>query len=357
MKTQDFDFELDEQLIAQSPSEQRDHCRLMVMDRHTGERIHTRFDEIVHFLKPGDCLVINDTKVIPARLFGARPGREEKIEVLLLQKKSASDWACLVKPGRKMKVGTEIIFSEQLRAEVVDIIEEGQRILRFSFEGIFEEILDQLGQMPLPPYITKQLENKEDYQTVYARVQGSAAAPTAGLHFTKELLETLQDRGVQIAPLTLHVGLGTFRPVKEEEVESHHMHAEYYMLSKESAECICQAKERGGRIISVGTTSTRTLESVVKKHGKICEDSGWTDIFIYPGYQYEAVDGIITNFHLPKSSLIMMIAAFTGQENILEAYKTANAMRYRFFSFGDAMLILPLEEAVKQQWHAEKEAR
>lgn len=339
MRTDDFDFELDPALIAQHPETKRENCRLMVMDRSTGDVEDHRFYELESLLAPGDCLVINDTKVLPARLFGARPGHAEKIEVLLLRNTSGTDWECLVKPGRKMQVGTKIVFSELLEGKVIDILSDGQRIIRFSFEGIFEEILDQLGTMPLPPYITEQLDDPSQYQTVYARVNGSAAAPTAGLHFSKELLARLQSMGVKIGTLTLHVGLGTFRPVKEAEIENHQMHSEYYVLPQETADLINSTRASGGRVISVGTTSTRTLESVMNKRGKITADSGWTDIFIYPGYTYRAIDGIITNFHLPKSTLIMMIAAFVGREKILAAYQLAVERRYRFFSFGDAMLI------------------
>lgn len=341
MKTSEFDYQLDPTLIAQHPTDRREDCRLMVMDRSTGALDHGHFYDLPKFLKPGDTLVLNDTRVIPARLFGHRPGKEEKVEVLLLRNREGSVWECLVKPGKKVKEGQVLEFGEdqELTGKVLDIIEEGQRLIEFHYEGIWEEVLDRLGNMPLPPYITEKLKNKEDYQTVYARVNGSAAAPTAGLHFTRELLDDLAAMGVHIAYLTLHVGLGTFRPVKEEEVEDHAMHSEYYVLPKETAERIRQTKAEGHRVIAVGTTVTRTLESVMKKKGEMVEDSGWTDIFIYPGFQYEAIDGIITNFHLPKSSLIMMIAAFTGKDKIMNAYKTANDMRYRFFSFGDAMLI------------------
>ncbi|MDY3052314.1 MAG: tRNA preQ1(34) S-adenosylmethionine ribosyltransferase-isomerase QueA [Ndongobacter sp.] len=339
MRTEDFDFELDESLIAQHPEKKRENCRLMVMDRATGELEHRRFYELGDFLRPGDCLIMNDTRVLPARLYGARPGCEESIEVLLLRNIEGRDWECLVRPGKKMKENTRIAFSDELSATVIDILDDGQRVLRFEFDGIFEEILDRLGNMPLPPYITEKLENKEDYQTVYARVNGSAAAPTAGLHFSEALMDELRAQGVSIGFLTLHVGLGTFRPVKEEEIENHKMHSEFYVLSEETAALIRKTKAQGGRIITVGTTSTRTLESVMQKRGEIVADSGWTSIFIYPGYTYRAIDGIITNFHLPKSTLIMMISAFAGREHILNAYRTANELGYRFFSFGDAMLI------------------
>ncbi len=340
MRTEDFDFELDESLIAQHPVEDRVSCRLMVIDKKTGDIEHDHFYNILDYLQPNDLLVMNDTKVLPARLYGHRPDKEEKIEVLLLQNTEEKKWKALVKPGRKMKVGQVIEFSEDLSAEVVDILEDGQRLLAFRFEGVFEEILDRLGNMPLPPYITEQLGNKDDYQTVYARVSGSAAAPTAGLHFTDDLLDEIRDRGVKTAFVTLHVGLGTFRPVKEDDIENHLMHSEFYVLPQETADLINETRANGGRVISVGTTSTRTLESVFRKNGCIKEDSGWTDIFIYPGYDYQVIDGIITNFHLPKSTLIMMISAFVGREEILQAYKVANDMGYRFFSFGDAMLII-----------------
>lgn len=342
MKTSDFDYELDPALIAQHPTDRRESCRLLVMDRASGTLRHDHFFHLKDYLEPGDTLVMNDTKVIPARLFGHRPGKEESIEVLLLQNRSGRDWACLVKPGKKVKVGQILHFGEEeeLRAEVLAILEEGQRLIRFSFEGIWEEVLDRLGQMPLPPYITEKLKNKDDYQTVYARVKGSAAAPTAGLHFSKDLLQELEDGGINLAFLTLHVGLGTFRPVKEDEIEAHAMHSEFYVLPEQTAALIRKTKERGHRVIAVGTTVTRTLESVMKKKGAMVGDEGWTDIFIYPGFSYEAIDGIITNFHLPKSTLIMMISAFTSRETILAAYRRANDLRYRFFSFGDAMLIL-----------------
>lgn len=340
MKTEDFDFALKEELIAQYPSKKRDGCRLMVLDRFSGNIEHNFFYNILDYLKEGDCLVLNDSKVLPARLFGHREGKEESIEVLLLQKKEEKIWSSLVRPGKKMKINSKIIFSDELQARVVDILDDGQRLIQLDYQGVFEEILDRIGQMPTPPYITEKLKNKEDYQTVYAKYLGSAAAPTAGLHFSTDLLKKIREKGVSIAFLTLHVGLGTFRPVMEDQVEDHQMHEEFYLLPKESADLINETKKKGGRIISVGTTSTRTLESVYRKKGEITEDSGFTDIFIYPGYTYQVIDGIITNFHLPKSSLIMMISAFCGRENILHAYKIANDMEYRFFSFGDAMLIV-----------------
>lgn len=339
MKTSDFDFELDPELIAQHPETKRENCRLMVMDKNTGELAHTHFYNLREFLEPGDTLIMNNTKVIPARLFGNRPGKEESIEVLLLSNTKDTEWKCLVKPGKKMKIGSVVEFSSELKCEVVDIVEDGIRVVKFYFDGIFEEILDKLGTMPLPPYITEKLKNKNDYQTVYAKISGSAAAPTAGLHFSKDMLNELEASGINLGYLTLHVGLGTFRPVKEDDIENHLMHSECYSLSEETADLINKTRESGHRVIAVGTTSARTLESVWKKNGKIIADSDSTNIFIYPGYKFKSIDGIITNFHLPKSTLIMMISAFAGRENVLNAYKTANDMRYRFFSFGDAMMI------------------
>ena len=314
----------------------------MVLGKTSGEITHRRFSDITEYLKPGDCLVINNTKVIPARLYGVKEGTEAKIEILLLKRKENDIWETLVKPGKKAKIGTKIIFGEGLlTGEVVDIVEEGNRLIQFSYEGIFEEILDQLGQMPLPPYITHQLKDKNRYQTVYAKYDGSAAAPTAGLHFTPELLEQIRQMGVSIAEVTLHVGLGTFRPVKETDVLKHHMHSEFFQITNEAAELINQTKENGGRIISVGTTSTRTLESAADEHGHLTEKSGWTDIFIYPGYQFKVIDGLITNFHLPESTLVMLVSALAGREHVLAAYEEAVREKYRFFSFGDAMFIKP----------------
>ena len=314
----------------------------MVLGKTSGEITHRRFSDITEYLKPGDCLVINNTKVIPARLYGVKEGTEAKIEILLLKRKENDIWETLVKPGKKAKIGTKIIFGEGLlTGEVVDIVEEGNRLIQFSYEGIFEEILDQLGQMPLPPYITHQLKDKNRYQTVYAKYDGSAAAPTAGLHFTPELLEQIRQMGVSIAEVTLHVGLGTFRPVKETDVLKHHMHSEFFQITKEAADLINQTKENGGRIISVGTTSTRTLESAADEHGHLTEKSGWTDIFIYPGYQFKVIDGLITNFHLPESTLVMLVSALAGREHVLAAYEEAVREKYRFFSFGDAMFIKP----------------
>ncbi|MEJ8751345.1 tRNA preQ1(34) S-adenosylmethionine ribosyltransferase-isomerase QueA [Lagierella sp. ICN-221743] len=340
MKTDDFDFDLDESLIAQHPIKNRDESRLMVMSRSSGEISHKKFYDIIDYLNPGDVLVLNDTRVIPARLFGNRPGKDEKIEVLLVQRGDDDVWETLVKPGKKMKLGSEISFGDGLlKGEVVDISDEGNRFVKFYYDGIFEEILDKLGNMPLPPYITEKLEDKERYQTVYAKHEGSAAAPTAGLHFTKELLKKIEEKGVIVKFVTLHVGLGTFRPVKVDDVEKHNMHSEMYIMPKDTADAINEAKKNGKNIIAVGTTCIRTLESVAKKHGDIREDSGWTDIFIYPGFEFKVVDSLITNFHLPKSTLLMLVSAFSTKENILRAYDIAVKERYRFFSFGDAMFI------------------
>lgn len=340
MKTDDFDFDLDESLIAQHPIKNRDESRLMVMSRSSGEISHKKFYDIIDYLNPGDVLVLNDTRVIPARLFGNRPGKDEKIEVLLVQRGDDDVWETLVKPGKKMKLGAEIIFGDGLlKGEVVDISDEGNRFVKFYYDGIFEEILDELGNMPLPPYITEKLEDKERYQTVYAKHEGSAAAPTAGLHFTKELLKKIEQKGVIVKFVTLHVGLGTFRPVKVDDVEKHNMHSEMYIMPKDTADAINEAKKNNNNVIAVGTTCIRTLESVYKKHGDIREDSGWTDIFIYPGFEFKVVDSLITNFHLPKSTLLMLVSAFSTKENILRAYDIAVKERYRFFSFGDAMFI------------------
>lgn len=340
MKTEDFDYDLPKDRIAQHPTDRREDCRMMVMDRFTGELSHEHFYNLKNYLQAGDTLVMNDSKVIPARLFGVRPGTTGAIEVLLLQDLGDGDWKCLVRPGRKMRPGDKIDIGGELLGTVKEIVEEGQRIIHFDYDGIFEEILDRLGEMPTPPYIKEKLKDKNEYQTVYARYDGSAAAPTAGLHFSKPLLKDLEESGINLAYLTLHVGLGTFRPVHEDQVEDHKMHAEYYSISQETADLLNKTRQEGHRIIAVGTTVTRTLESVVQKHGCLQGDSGWTDIFIYPGYEYQAIDGIITNFHLPKSSLIMMISAFTGRDRLLAAYKTAVDMHYRFYSFGDCMLIL-----------------
>ena len=340
MKTSDFYYDLPEELIAQDPLENRSDSRLMVLDKKTGAVSHHIFREIVNYLNPGDCLVINDTKVIPARLIGEKEGTGAKIDVLLLKIKTGDVWETLVKPGRKAKPGTRIRFGGGLLVgEVIDIVDEGNRLIKFEFEGIFEEILDQLGQMPLPPYITHQLKDKDRYNTVYATHSGSAAAPTAGLHFTPELLKTIEEKGIDIARVTLHVGLGTFRPVKVDDVENHHMHSEFYMIDEEAAEKINRAKENGKRVICVGTTSCRTIESAADENGRLKPCSGWTEIFIYPGYQFKILDCLITNFHLPESTLIMLVSALAGKEHVLAAYEEAVKERYRFFSFGDAMFI------------------
>ena len=340
MKTSDFYYDLPEELIAQDPLENRSDSRLMVLDKKTGAVSHHIFRDIVEYLQPGDCLVINDTKVIPARLIGSKEGTGAKIEVLLLKRKTGDVWETLVKPGRKAKPGTRIQFGEGLLVgEVMDIVDEGNRLIHFEFDGIFEEILDQLGQMPLPPYITHQLKDKDRYNTVYATHSGSAAAPTAGLHFTPELLRTIEEKGIDIARVTLHVGLGTFRPVKVDDVENHHMHSEFYMIDEAAAEKINRAKENGKRVICVGTTSCRTIESAADENGRLKPCSGWTEIFIYPGYRFKILDCLITNFHLPESTLIMLVSALAGQKHVLAAYEEAVKERYRFFSFGDAMFI------------------
>lgn len=340
MKKEDFYFELPQELIAQDPLEDRSGSRLLVLDKESGAIEHRTFRNIKEYLEPGDCLVINDTKVIPARLIGSKVGTDAKIEILLLKRKENDIWETLVKPGKKAKPGTKISFGEGLlTGEVIDVVEEGNRLIQFSYEGIFEEILDKLGQMPLPPYITHQLEDKNRYQTVYAKHSGSAAAPTAGLHFTPELLREIKESGVEIAHVTLHVGLGTFRPVKVENIQEHHMHSEFYRIEESEAEKINRAKREGHRIICVGTTSCRTIESAAKPDGTLEECSGWTDIFIYPGYQFKVLDCLLTNFHLPESTLIMLVSALAGREHVLNAYREAVKERYRFFSFGDAMLI------------------
>lgn len=340
MNVKDFDYELPEELIAQDPLLDRSGSRLMVLDKQDGSIMHKHFTDILEELTAGDCLVINNTRVIPARLYGAKEDTKAKIEVLLLKRKENDVWETLVKPGKKAKPGTRIVFGDGLLVgEVQEVVEEGNRLIHFEYQGIFEEILDQLGQMPLPPYITHQLQDKERYQTVYAKYNGSAAAPTAGLHFTKELLEQVRKKGVSIAEVTLHVGLGTFRPVKVENVLEHHMHSEFYMVSKEAADTINQAKEQGHKVIAVGTTSTRTLESAADDNGHLTECSGWTDIFIYPGYRFKVIDALITNFHLPQSTLVMLVSALAGREQVLHAYEEAVKEKYRFFSFGDAMYI------------------
>ena len=339
MRKEDFYFDLPEELIAQDPLENRSSSRLLVLDKETGKTEHHVFKEIVDYLEEGDCLVLNDTKVLPARLIGAKVGTDAKIEVLLLKRKENDVWETLVKPGKKAKPGTKISFGDGLLVgEVVDIVEEGNRLIKFQYNGIFEEVLDQLGEMPLPPYITHHLEDKNRYQTVYATHTGSAAAPTAGLHFTPELLQQIEEKGVKIARVTLHVGLGTFRPVKVENILEHHMHSEFYQIEEEAAQTINEAKDSGHRVICVGTTSCRTIESAAK-NGRLRATSGWTDIFIYPGYEFKILDCLITNFHLPESTLIMLVSALAGREHVLDAYAEAVKERYRFFSFGDAMFI------------------
>ena len=374
MDVKDFYYDLPEELIAQDPLEKRDDSRLMVIHRDTGEIEHKYFHDIIEYLNPGDCLVINDTKVIPARLLGVKEGTGAAVEVLLLKEADVAGsvpsenknvntrvWECLVKPGKKLKPGARIHFGASdsndvmgsdaiLRAEVIDTVEEGNRIIRFEYEGIWEEVLDKLGEMPLPPYITHKLQDKNRYQTVYAKHEGSAAAPTAGLHFTEELLKRIEEKGVRIARLTLHVGLGTFRPVKVDKIEDHHMHSEFYELGSEAADIINETRRGGGRVISVGTTSTRTLETVGTQQGiqkspdedfkTLQPASGWTSIFIYPGYEFKIVDSLITNFHLPESTLIMLVSAFYNRESVMDAYETAVEERYRFFSFGDSMILL-----------------
>ncbi len=341
MDVTDFYYELPERLIAQDPLEDRASSRLMVLDRRTGRTQDRHFRDIREYLRPGDCMVINDTKVIPARLTGCRPGRQESIEILLLRRLEADLWETLVRPGRKCRPGTELEFGDGLlRATIEHIVEEGNRLVRFRFDGIWEEVLDRLGQMPLPPYITHALKDRTRYNTVYAEHEGSAAAPTAGLHFTKELLAEIGAMGVDIVHVTLHVGLGTFRPVKERDVLKHHMHSEYYVVTQDAAERINAAKDRGGRVICVGTTSCRTVESAADENGRVQAQSGWTEIFIYPGYRFRVLDALVTNFHLPESTLIMLVSALAGRENVLKAYAEAVEKEYRFFSFGDAMLII-----------------
>ena len=338
----DFYFDLPEELIAQDPLTDRSSSRLLVLDKESGMVEHHIFKDIIHYLEPGDCLVLNNTKVIPARLIGHKEDTGAAIEVLLLKHLEDGTWETLVKPGKKARPGARIVFGDGLlTAEVVDIMEEGSRKIRFEYEGVFEEILDQLGEMPLPPYITHKLQDKNRYQTVYAKYEGSAAAPTAGLHFTPELLDALEKKGVKLAYVTLHVGLGTFRPVKEDNLLNHHMHTEYYQVSAEAAEMINSTKARGNRVICVGTTSCRTIESAADEKGHLEESSGDTSIFIYPGYQFKVLDGLITNFHLPESTLVMLVSALAGREHVLAAYEEAIKERYRFFSFGDAMFIRP----------------
>jgi len=339
MKTHDFWYDLPEELIAQTPLERRDGSRLMVLNRETGEIRHKHFYDVIDYLNPGDCLVMNDSRVLPARLMGHRP-TGGVVEVLLLRDLGNKRWECLCKPGRKMQVGSEVIFGDgELTAVVREVREDGNRVVEFRFEGIFLEVLERLGKMPLPPYIKEELQDQERYQTVYSKEVGSAAAPTAGLHFTKELLEKIREKGVNEAFVTLHVGLGTFRPVKAEEVTDHHMHSELCMMTAETANMLNETKRNGGRIICVGTTSCRTLESLVNDDGTFEAKSGWTDIFIYPGYTFKAMDALVTNFHLPESTLVMLVSAFAGREHVLNAYEEAVKQRYRFFSFGDAMFI------------------
>jgi len=341
MKTSDFFYDLPEELIAQDPLEDRTASRLLVLNRETGAVEHKIFSDVIDYLNEGDCLVINNTRVIPARLIGEKEGTGGKVEVLLLKRRANDVWETLVKPGKKLRPGARVTFGDgRLKAEILEIAEEGNRLVRFYYEGIFEEILDSLGEMPLPPYITHKLEDKEMYQTVYAKYDGSAAAPTAGLHFTKELLSKIEEKGIKIASITLHVGLGTFRPVKVDDVNNHHMHTEWYEVNAEAADIINETKRNGGRVICVGTTSCRTIESVADENGYMKAKTGETDIFIYPGYKFKVMDGLITNFHLPESTLVMLVSAFAGKENVLAAYETAVKERYRFFSFGDAMILI-----------------
>ncbi|MCC5911545.1 MAG: tRNA preQ1(34) S-adenosylmethionine ribosyltransferase-isomerase QueA [Clostridiaceae bacterium] len=340
MKTKDFYFDLPEELIAQTPLANRDESRLMVVDKDTGKIDHNYFYNIVDLLEPGDCLVLNNTRVLPARLIGEKEGTGGKVEFLLLKRIELNTWETLVKPGKKAKIGSKFQFGGGLlRAEVIDIGDEGSRIIRFEYRGVFEDVLDQLGKMPLPPYITEELQDRERYQTVYSKHEGSAAAPTAGLHFTEKLLQDIADKGINIAYITLHVGLGTFRPVKVDDVTNHKMHAEYFMMDEDTAKTINETKSRGGKVIAVGTTSCRTLESAALVDGKVKASNGWTDIFIYPGYSFKIVDALITNFHLPESTLIMLVSALSSKEIIMNAYEIAVKEKYRFFSFGDAMLI------------------
>ena len=341
LKTSDYYFDLPKELIAQDPLEDRSASRLLVMDRQTGATSHHIFKEICSFLKPGDCLVLNNTKVIPARLLGAKEDTGAAVEILLLKRMENDVWETLVKPGKKLRPGAKVVFGDgRLRAEILDVEEDGNRLVKFFYDGIWEEVLDSLGEMPLPPYITHKLQDKNRYQTVYAKFEGSAAAPTAGLHFTPELLEEIKAEGVEIAHVTLHVGLGTFRPVKADDILDHHMHSEFYRIEASEAEKINRAKESGHRVICVGTTSCRTVESAADENGKLKECSGWTEIFIYPGYKFKVLDCLITNFHLPESTLIMLVSALAGREHVLAAYEEAVKERYRFFSFGDAMMIL-----------------
>ena len=340
MKLTDFDYELPEELIAQTPLKKRDNSRMLVLDKNTGDVEHKHFFDIVDLLDENDVLVLNNTKVIPARLFGVKENTQAHIELLMLKEKEDNVWECLAKPAKRVKLGTKIVFgNNDIVAECIELGEEGIRKFKLEYNGILYEILDKLGEMPLPPYIHEKLEDKDRYQTVYAKIDGSAAAPTAGLHFTQEILDKLKKKNIQIEYVTLHVGLGTFRPVNAEEITDHKMHSEFYMMDKETAKRLNDAKKHGKRIISVGTTSTRTLETIMKEHNTFCECSGWTDIFIYPGFEFKAIDALITNFHLPKSTLVMLVSALAGRENILNAYKIAVEEKYRFFSFGDCMFI------------------
>lgn len=341
MKKQDFYFELPEELIAQDPLSDRAASRLLVLDKKTGAIAHRHFRDLLEYLATGDCLVLNDTRVLPARLIGEREGTGAKVELLLLKRKEKDVWETLAKPGKKARPGSRILFGGGLlTAEIEEVVEEGNRLVRFYYDGIFEEILDRLGEMPLPPYITHQLKDKERYQTVYAKHEGSAAAPTAGLHFTKELLAQAKEKGVRIAYVTLHVGLGTFRPVKADNILEHTMHSEYYRIEEEAARLINETKAEGGKVVCVGTTSCRTIESAAEEDGRVKAGQGWTDIFIYPGYQFKALDRLVTNFHLPESTLVMLVSALAGRESVLQAYEEAIREKYRFFSFGDAMLVL-----------------
>ena len=340
MKTSDFYYDLPKELIAQTPLSDRSSSRLLVLDKNSGKIIHSHFKNIIDYLNPGDCLVLNDTRVIPARLIGEKEHTGGKIEFLLLNRKSEREWEVILKPGKKAKPGARFVFGGgKLKAEVIETVNDGNRIVRFEYDGLFENVLDELGEMPLPPYITEKLEDKDRYQTVYSKHNGSAAAPTAGLHFTDELLDEIRKKGIKTAFLTLHVGLGTFRPVKVDDVENHKMHSEFYAVNKETAETVNSVRKNGGRIISVGTTSTRVLETVADENGNIGEATGWTDIFIYPPYKFKCVDALITNFHLPESTLMMLVSAFSSKEIIMNAYSEAVKERYRFFSFGDAMFI------------------
>lgn len=339
MNVKDFYYDLPERLIAQTPLKQRDSSKLLVLDKETGEVSHEVFHNIINYLEKGDCLVLNDSRVLPARLLGVREDTGSPMEFLLLNHKENDIWEVIVRPGKRAKPGRRFVFGDELKAEVLDIVNDGNRLVKFEYEGIFEEVLDRLGEMPLPPYITEKLLDRERYQTVYSKNDGSAAAPTAGLHFTKELLEEIKNKGVEIACVTLHVGLGTFRPVKVDVIEEHKMHSEFYVLDKENADKINNARANGGKIIAVGTTSTRTLETIAEADGTVKPSTGWTDIFIYPPYKFKAVDRLITNFHLPESTLLMLVSSLAGKENIMNAYRIAIENEYRFFSFGDAMFI------------------